>query len=106
MDVIDKIYKNPDTGFISANKLYEKVKKEDPKITLNQVKEYLKNSTTQQLHTKKKKSQNEAQIYGAIGQYQLDLTFYNQYKKKVKLSYHFGGSGNKYKICLHCCFKK
>jgi hypothetical protein len=87
MQVIDKIYKNPDTGFISANKLYEKVKQENPKITLKQVKEYLKNSPTQQLHTQKKKPITEAKIYGAIGQYQLDLTFYNQYKKQNS-NYH------------------
>lgn len=87
MEIIDRIYTDPKTGFISAQKLYQKVKESNPEITLKQVNEYLANSTTQQLHTKKKKPQEEAKIYGKFGQYQLDLTFLSQYKSKNS-NYH------------------
>lgn len=87
MDIIDKIYKDPKSGFLSSNKLYQKIKEQHPEITLKQVKEYLANSSTEQLHTQKRKPKEEAKIYGLIGQYQLDLTFLSQYKKQNK-GYH------------------
>ena len=64
------------------NKLNSKIKEQYPKITYNQVKDYLETSSTAQLHTKKQRPKEEANIYGQVGQYQLDLTFLSQYKRQ------------------------
>lgn len=87
MDIIEKFYNDPNTGFLSANKLYAKLKENGHKITMKQVKEFLSNSTTEQVHTRKRAPKEEAKIYGIKGQYQLDLTFLSQYKRQNR-GYH------------------
>jgi len=81
MNKIDELYKDPRRGFFSSKKLYDKLK-DDPNINLKMIQDYLDKSTTAQLHTRKKKPPMEAKIYGAEGQYQIDLTFLKQYKRQ------------------------
>jgi hypothetical protein len=44
MEIINKIYTDPSQGFISIQKLYQKVREIDQTITMKMVKEYLDKS--------------------------------------------------------------
>lgn len=79
--ILEKIYKDPKTGFIGMAKLYEKAKKIDSSITRTDVIDFYKQHTNTQIH---KKIPNELHlpIVGNIGAYQGDLIFYPQYKRQ------------------------
>lgn len=77
--LIDQIYNDPEQGFLSQTKLYKKVKEVDKDVTLDDIKTYLKGNTTDQLHKSKRGIDKGPPLFGAKGQFQLDLTFFNQY---------------------------
>jgi len=77
MDIdIDKLikdaYYNPDTGYVGAQKLYEKLKKEG--VTLPQVKRFLKNQEVVQL-TKKNHQNTSFVPQKPLQEFQIDLIY-------------------------------
>jgi len=50
MDIIDKVYRSPKSGLIGVNELYRKVKEQNKHITIKQVREYLNNQYSKQIH--------------------------------------------------------
>ena len=52
---ISKIYYDPEKGLMGVDKLYKKLKAINKKITLKQVKNWLKNQATYQIHYSKHK---------------------------------------------------
>lgn len=87
MDLLKKLYEDPKTGYSSITKLYAKAKAIDSKITRKLVKEFIENNTTEQLHKRKIESLSGFPIVGAVGHYQVDLTFLSQYKGQNR-GYH------------------
>jgi hypothetical protein len=71
-------YYDPKSGYLSALKLYHKVKTKD--ITLAQTKFWLANQETNQIFSKQVKKFNA--IIGDDYSYQLDLAFFPQYRKQ------------------------
>ena len=80
-------YYDAATGFVSAQKLYEKVK--DKGVTLKQVQQWLDNQESVQV-SKEVRRKEGFKIVGSKGDWQADLTFYPQYK----------GSNNGYETIL------
>ena len=87
MELLRKLYYDPKTGFVSAQKLWEKVK--DKKVTLKQVQEWLNNQESVQVQKEVRRKEG-FKIVGSRGDWQMDLTFYPQYK----------GSNNGYETIL------
>ena len=77
MELLNKLYTDPLTGFQSKEKLYKKAKAINNKITLQQVKEFLDNQSTAQI-TKQVKINK---IYETIispsvrNNYQMDIMY-------------------------------
>ena len=80
-------YYDPKTGFVSAQKLWEKVR--DKGVTLKQVQQWLNNQESVQV-SKEVRRKEGFKIVGSKGDWQADLTFYPQYK----------GSNNGYETIL------
>lgn len=72
-----RIYYDPETGFVGARQLYLNAGK---KYTMRQVREWLKKQEIGQVFGKVEKLYHSIVAYGPH-EYQMDLTFYNQYKK-------------------------
>lgn len=87
--IIKDAFYNPQTGFGSSQKLYQKLKRKHPTITLNQIRIFIKSQETNQIHTKQKKSidtQNQTISYG-FGELQIDLfdlSIYQAQNKKYR----------------------
>jgi hypothetical protein len=75
-----EIYYDPSKGFTSAQDIYKKLKR---KIPLKIIKEVLSNTEIQQIYKPIDKS-NMIPISAEPFSYQIDLTFYEQYKKVNK----------------------
>ena len=73
---LTNLYYDPASGFVSASALHKKLK---GKYTLNQIKDFLNQQETNQLHKTTKKAYYP--IIGELGTFQADLTFYEQYSK-------------------------
>ena len=72
---ISKIYYDPEKGLMGVDKLYKKLKKLNKKVTLKQVKNWLKNQATYQIHYSKHKKIKFLPIFShKSGSYQMDLT--------------------------------
>jgi len=82
MDILEELFFDPRQGFLSQERLYLKAKSIDKNITRKQVKAYLENNSTNQLHRRVNKTESGFPIIGAIGHYQADLTFLDQYKNQ------------------------
>ena len=87
MEELKRKFYDPRTGLISAQRLYEKVK---GKYTLQQVKDWVAKQEVSQLQKDVRVPREGLKITGDMGDYQADLTFFEQYK----------GSNNGYSIIL------
>ncbi len=79
-DLLKSIYYNPKQGFKSDTRLYKEAHKRDERIRMIDVKSFLKKQEEYQINT----SDNRNLLFkinAPIGYYQMDLTFYPQYKK-------------------------
>ena len=85
--LLNRLFNDPKTGFVGADKLLRRAKQDDAKITMKQVKAYLEQNAIHQVFQKPKKTKNEPKIHGKIGHYQADLTFLTRYKK-YNSNYH------------------
>lgn len=75
MDLLKRLYYDPDTGFQSADKLFKKAKALDKTITSKQVKEFLSQQSTAQItkQVKKNKIFNTITSKGVRDNYQTDI---------------------------------
>jgi hypothetical protein len=89
---ISKYYYDPKTGFTSAEKLYKKLVKVDPEVTMKQVKTFIKNQFTAQVNKPIHKPKEFSNIVSpSVGNnFQIDIIVYDRY------------AYNKYKYIL-CC---
>ena len=79
-DILKSVYYNPESGFVSAVKLWHKVKHH--KITLKETKDWINKQETQQIFSKQPKQFNA--IIGGDHDYQIDLMFSPKYKLQNK----------------------
>jgi hypothetical protein len=86
-ELLNKLFNDPKTGFVGADKLLRRAKKTDKRITMKQVKDFLKKNAIHQVFPKPKQTKTEPKIHGKIGHYQADLTFLTRYKK-YNSNYH------------------
>ena len=87
INLLSKLFNDPKTGFVGADKLLRRAKQYNPKITLAQVKEFLKDNSIHQVFQKPTKENASPRIHGKIGHYQADLTFLTRYKAQNS-NYH------------------
>ena len=85
--LLGNLFNDPKTGFVGAEKLLKRAKLQNPRITLNQVKEFLKQNEVHQVFQKPKTTKTLPRIHGKVGHYQADLTFLTRYKKQNS-NYH------------------
>jgi len=80
--VISKKFYDPETGFLSATKLYKKLKPTHPNITLNQIKKYVDKQFTTQLNRPSKKPKAYSSIFSPMpkNNYQIDIMVYDRYE--------------------------
>jgi hypothetical protein len=80
--VLNEMYYNPETGFQSAPKLFLKLKKEHPQITLKEVSNFINNQETAQItkRTHKPKVFNTIQGYAPKRNFQIDILVYDRYE--------------------------
>ena len=79
--LLSKLFDDPKTGFVGADKLLRRAKQHNPKITLVQVKEFLAHNPIHQVFQKPTLAKTQPRIHGKVGHYQADLTFLTRYKK-------------------------
>ena len=79
--LLSKLFDDPKTGFVGADKLLRRAKQHNPKITLVQVKEFLVHNPIHQVFQKPTLAKTQPRIHGKVGHYQADLTFLTRYKK-------------------------
>ena len=80
-DLLETLYHNINKGYVGANKLYKQAKLIDPSITMKQIKQFYKNFDQTQLFKPIPKPSN-LPIVGNIGWFQVDLIFYEAYKRQ------------------------
>jgi hypothetical protein len=81
-EILNNLYYK-EYNFDGANSLYEKAKKINPKITMTNVREWLKKQSTSQVFYKKVGKKEFLPIYSeAPHSFQIDLTFFPRYKKQ------------------------
>jgi hypothetical protein len=86
-NLLSKLFNDPKTGFVGADKLLRRAKQYNSKITLTQVKEFLSHNSINQVFQKPTKEIAAPRIHGRIGHYQADLTFLTRYKPQNS-NYH------------------
>jgi hypothetical protein len=75
--LLEKLYYDPETGFISADALHRKAKQIRPEITLKQVKEWYKTKLDIQQHVEKKGIYEDFKIASSNpNSWQMDLAFW------------------------------
>ena len=86
MDTLKKIYYDVKQGYIGPDALYRKAKKEDQSITRQDIKKFMDNQATAQMHKNIKINRNNyLPIFSATyNNFQIDLTFLPRYKKQNK----------------------
>jgi len=83
-DTIKKYYYDPETGFISSQRLYEKMKAEGYKVTLEQVKDVVEKQVTYQTHKQvqvRKKNFEKIVSPSKNNNWQMDLLDVSKYSK-------------------------
>lgn len=73
MDELLKLYNNPKLGFTSPIRFYKNLQANGYKYTLKQVNEFMKNHSTNQIHTELKQIYIPIQNYNVREQFQIDL---------------------------------
>ena len=88
-DIIRKLYYDPQQGFSSVKKLYEKLKSQN--ITQKQIKEFLSKQEVNQLHHTIKEPKNYVPImsYYPNEMIQLILWIYQIYQQQIHISSTF-----------------
>ncbi len=86
-DLLSKLFNDPKTGFVGADKLLRRAKQYNAKITLAQVKDFLSHNSIHQVFQKPTTTNITPRIHGKIGHYQADLTFLTRYKAQNS-NYH------------------
>jgi hypothetical protein len=81
MDLLNKLYNDPETGFVGREQLYRKAKELDKSITRKDINNFFDSSTTNQILHRVPKPTNMP-ILGNVGSYQGDLIFYPKYKNQ------------------------
>ena len=81
-ELLDRLFIDPKTGFVGAEKLLKRAKQYNPKITMKQVKGFLDDNSINQVFQNPLTSKHLPRIHGKIGHYQADLTFLTRYKKQ------------------------
>jgi hypothetical protein len=102
-ELLNKLYNDPTTGFIGIRKLYAKAKLQDPTITYAKVRDFIKSNETAQVHSRVQKKKNHIPIFGRIGHYQADLTFYDQFTKQNR-GYHILFDSDRSKQSKRICY--
>jgi len=75
--LLEKLYYDPETGFISANALHKKAKEIKPSITLKQVNDWYKTKLDIQQHVEQKSSYDDFRIASNNpNSWQMDLAFW------------------------------
>jgi hypothetical protein len=75
--LLEKLYYDPETGFISADALHRKAKQVRPEITIKQVKDWYKTKLDIQQHVQKKGSYEDFRIASNNpNSWQMDLAFW------------------------------
>lgn len=75
--LLEQLYYDPETGFISANALHKKAKEFDPSITLKQVNDWYKTKLDIQQHVQQKDSYDDFRITSNNpNSWQMDLAFW------------------------------
>ena len=87
IQLLNKLFNDPKTGFVGADKLLRRAKEQNPKITMKQVKEFLAQNPINQVFQKPKNSKSVPKIHGKVGHYQADLTFLTRYQRQNS-NYH------------------
>lgn len=80
--LLNRLYYNTETGFLSLDKLYRKAKKQNSKITRRFVQEWLSKQSTGQRTRPRQIKQNLGTIVLPIGGYQADLIFLPKFKRE------------------------
>lgn len=77
--LLSKLYYDPKSGFISANKIYSKAKAIDKNITLKQVKEWYSKQTNIQQYSNQNKKYPQFKIASSNpNEWQMDLAFWQK----------------------------
>ena len=84
IQLLNKLFKDLQTGFNGAEKLRKRAKEQNPKMTMKQVKEIIAQNPISQVFQKSKRTPN---IHGKVGHYQADLTFLARYQRQNS-NYH------------------
>ncbi len=79
--LLNKLFNDPKTGFVGADKLFKRAKQYNPDITLKQVKDFLSHNAVHQVFQKPSSPRKSPRIHGKVGHYQADLKFLTRYKK-------------------------
>jgi hypothetical protein len=64
--LLNKLFNDPKTGFVGADKLLRRAKEQNPKITMKQVKEFLAQNPISQVFQKPKNSKSTPKIHGKL----------------------------------------
>lgn len=82
---IQNAYSNPKTGFVSAPKLYRKLKQDDKKITLDAVQNVLNKTPDYQImkEDRKPKKFNTIVAHTALACVQMDIIIYDRFKTRT-----------------------
>lgn len=80
-DLIHKYYYDIKTGYVSAPKLYEKMKSKNEKVTLKQISEFIEQQATAQItkEPRRQKKFNTIIAEGPRSNYQIDIMVYDRY---------------------------
>jgi len=85
--LLDKLFKDPKTGFVGEQKLFHRARQIESSITRKQVRDYLQHNSIHQVFQKPKQNKEQPKKHGKVGHYQADLTFLTRYKKQNS-NYH------------------
>eukprot|EP00732_Lithocolla_globosa_P003947 Lithocolla_globosa_v1_NODE_3395_length_1689_cov_2.765500.p2 type:complete len:140 gc:universal NODE_3395_length_1689_cov_2.765500:1042-623(-) len=92
---LEQAYYDPETGFVGAMKLKQKV----DGFTLKEIKEWLSEQEVNQIHSDNSKKIRYFPITGPPGSYQADLSFFRKYTKS--------NGGNEYLLtCININTRK
>lgn len=80
--IISSQFYNPETGLISATKLYKKLIKTHPEITMKQIKQWIDKQYTTQLNRPVRKPKHFSSIFSPSprNNYQMDIIVYDRYE--------------------------
>ena len=81
MDLLNKLYFNPITGYVGQEKLYRQAKAIDSSITRKQIGDFFALNEVAQTHRKLQKKDKGQPIRGPLGSIQMDLMFYSYPKQ-------------------------